>query len=303
MAWGVVVAAGLVASSSASTRGRTAFLWEAPASRGCGFAGSVEVVGVAALDLDASYEPEWVLAAYARRLNAHPTCGVAVGGANVSVDLTVVDVKSRDFGAVRDPAATVVVSGAADAYWNRTGVVVAADPAATRSMLNASDAFFSVLRPADDRGWARTLAALATAVPGRSAFWVYEPAANASANALAAAVAASDAWSGSGVMIAGARKPKDDYAADALDAAAAAAADVLLFLGGGGAACAPLAESLEARGDDFYDALVFAGCDGVTTGVPRRCSRAFDAAGLSVTDALGRSRTTRRPSRRTTPWS
>ncbi|KAH8050773.1 hypothetical protein JL722_11108 [Aureococcus anophagefferens] len=155
MAWGVVVAAGLVASSSASTRGRTAFLWEAPASRGCGFAGSVEVVGVAALDLDASYEPEWVLAAYARRLNAHPTCGVAVGGANVSVDLTVVDVKSRDFGAVRDPAATVVVSGAADAYWNRTGVVVAADPAATRSMLNASDAFFSVLRPADDRGWAR----------------------------------------------------------------------------------------------------------------------------------------------------
>ncbi|KAH8049703.1 hypothetical protein JL722_11769 [Aureococcus anophagefferens] len=86
-------------------------------------------------------------------------------------------------------------------------------------MLNASDAFFSVLRPADDRGWARTLAALATAVPGRSAFWVYEPAANASANALAAAVAASDAWSGSGVMIAGARKPKDDYAADALDAA------------------------------------------------------------------------------------
>ena len=31
-------------------------------------------------------------------------------------------------------------------------------------MLNASDAFFSVLRPADDHGWARTLAALATAL-------------------------------------------------------------------------------------------------------------------------------------------
>ncbi|KAH8092387.1 glutamate/leucine/phenylalanine/valine dehydrogenase [Aureococcus anophagefferens] len=134
-------------------------------------------------------------------------------------------------------------------------------------MLNASDAFFSVLRPADDRGWARTPRRRDRG-PGRSAFWVYEPAANASANALAAAVAASDAWSGSGVMIA-ARENQDDYAGGRADAAAARSGRAPVPRRRRGLRA--LAESLEARGDDFYDALVFAGCDGVTTGVPRRC--------------------------------